>query len=189
MAKRSTKVTYDKITFDSKLEGEYYLKLKEAKKKCQIKDFKLQVPYTLIDSFKNFEDMKIRKVEHIIDFLVTLNTGEKVLIDTKGQPENDAKLKKKMFMYQYDIPYYWITKLPIYLGEFWARVDVGCDFRQKLTRKWNDLYATYTIKNGKKKRKKPTKSDHQFTLKEIDKYFEYEDFHGLFYMWIKTKKK
>ena len=45
---RNKKVQYDEMTFDSKKEYSYYLKYKLMEQAGEIKDLKMQVPFTLI---------------------------------------------------------------------------------------------------------------------------------------------
>ena len=52
----------------------------------------------------------MRKIEYIADFKITYVENDKVLIvDTKGNPDATAKLKRKMFDYCYpDLELVWI---------------------------------------------------------------------------------
>ena len=103
------KVTVDGIRFDSRKEAKFYLFLKEAEKKGDISDLRLQVPYELIPAI--YEDQVIhlktkdkivkrcvqKAVHYVADFVYieTLNNIE-VVVDTKGFKTPEYKLKKKM---------------------------------------------------------------------------------------------
>lgn len=110
----------DGITFDSKLESQYYKYLKELKLKGVVKEFELQPEFLLQEKFiivngekvlgsdPNFEKIKrkykaktIAAISYIADFKVIYSNGEIRYVDTKGQETADFKIKKKMFAYKY----------------------------------------------------------------------------------------
>ena len=102
-------------------------------------------------------------MDYIIDFEVTLNNGQMIYIDTKGQIEEAAQIKSKIFKYKYPVePIYFIGKLPKYLGNEWVEVTKGKDFRGKLKNK-------YTSENGKWSRSKPN-----WNVINWNDYFEFE---------------
>ncbi|SDG73740.1 Protein of unknown function [Aneurinibacillus thermoaerophilus] len=103
------KVVVDGITFDSKIEAQYYLYLKELKEKGEVLEFQLQPQYLLQGEYINSEGKKIRPIYYIADFLVTYKDGTQEVIDIKGKPTPEAKLKKKLFEYKYKIPLLWIV--------------------------------------------------------------------------------
>lgn len=104
---RAKKVVVDGITFDSKKEGMYYLKLKEMEKKGEISNLRLQVPYELLPALYHDEvvhlktkDKVVRKlvqraVHYVADFVYEKD-GNDIVVDTKGMRLSDYKLKKKM---------------------------------------------------------------------------------------------
>ena len=109
------RVTVDGIRFDSKKEAKFYLFLREAEKKGEISDLRLQVPYELIPAI--YEDQVIhlktkdkvvtkcvqKAVYYVADFVYTETaTGEEHVIDVKGGKATITKeflLKKKMLKY------------------------------------------------------------------------------------------
>lgn len=97
---RAIKKTVDDITFDSTMEANYYIYLKEEKAKGNIIDFQLQPEYQLLDSYKKY-GRTIRGIKYISDFLVTYADGSQIVIDVKGKETDDFKLKRKMFDYKY----------------------------------------------------------------------------------------
>lgn len=103
---RNKKVTIDGITFDSKAEAAYYNYLKILKKSGEIKDFDMQVRFTLMDNFKHPSKPKktVRAINYIPDFVVTENDGTKSVIDVKGMQTQVFKIKAKMFMKRYNMP-------------------------------------------------------------------------------------
>lgn len=107
----------DEIKFDSTIEADYYVELKDMKKHKKIKDFELQPEYILQEKFIIVEGKtiygsdpsfaKIKKqtkaktilaIKYIGDFLVTYNDGHKETIDVKGGIiTSDFKIKQKLY--------------------------------------------------------------------------------------------
>ena len=102
----SKKVTVEGITFDSKKEGEYYLRLKELEKKGTIKDLELQKEYVLQDKFKIGKKTR-REIIYKADFVYYDNRDNKThVIDIKSAytaKDKVYRIKKKMFEYRYNI--------------------------------------------------------------------------------------
>ena len=176
---RGTKCTYDGIGFDSIPERDYYIKLKLLKEEGKIKDFDMQIPYLLQDSFISFRNKEEDEIKYVADYVVTLNNDDEVIIDTKGSKqttEEVARVKQKLFMCKNEgVPIYFIAPLPKYLGNVWVDVSKNFDFSSKIKNK-------YVKENGKWAYSKPN-----WTPKDWAEHFEFEDFHGLFYIWHKTK--
>jgi hypothetical protein len=95
------KVMVDGITFDSVAEGKYYLQLKWLKQAKQIKDFKLQPRFLLLESYKK-NGKTVRKTEYVADFEIHNLDGTIEIVDVKGVETPIFKLKKKMFEARYD---------------------------------------------------------------------------------------
>lgn len=85
------KNTVDGIKFDSRVEWEYYLYLKSLGK-----EFTLQPKYLLQEKFINNQGENIRPIYYIADFAY-----DDIVVDIKGMPTTEAKLKRKMFMKKY----------------------------------------------------------------------------------------
>ena len=99
----SKKVIYDGIKFDSKKEGEYYLKLKMLEKSGLIKNLELQKEYLLQDSFK-INNKTRRKITYRADFSYISTEDDKLhVVDVKGFKTDVYLLKKKLFEYKYGI--------------------------------------------------------------------------------------
>ena len=94
------KTVVDGIKFDSKIESQYYLHLKKEKEKGLIEDFSLQPAYELQPKFE-YMGVKRVAIKYVADFIVQYNDGSEIIIDVKGQPTADAKLKRKLFEYKY----------------------------------------------------------------------------------------
>lgn len=97
------KTLVDGMMFDSQSESEYYLHLKELKKKGEILDFECQVPFLLQDSFKYFDyakgkEVTARKSEYISDFVVYYPNGDIHIQDVKFIQLDVFKLKKKLLL-------------------------------------------------------------------------------------------
>ena len=124
------KTVVDGITFDSKMESDYYKYLKEQQRLGIVKSFKLQPEYILQPKFfilnneivletnhdykeKNKERLKWNKehpdnkiniipaIKYISDFEVIYRDGSIKAIDPKGIKTADFKLKEKMFNFKY----------------------------------------------------------------------------------------
>lgn len=94
------KTTIDGITFDSQAEANFYSKLKLLKHAGEVIDYQLQPEYELIPAYKK-NGRKIRATHYRADFLVTYKSGKQEIIDVKGKPTAEYKLKKKLFEYRY----------------------------------------------------------------------------------------
>ena len=75
-----------------------------------------------------------------------------------------------------EIPIYFVAELLKFLGKEWVDISKASDFSGKLRKRYADI-------NGKWARGKPN-----WTTKDWIEHFEFEDFHGLFYIWHKTLK-
>lgn len=84
------------ITFDSKMEAEYYqyLKLWEG---ITILDIQLQPKFLILSGYTDSEGKKQRPIYYKADFLVKYESGLVEVIDIKGVETKAFKLKKKMF--------------------------------------------------------------------------------------------
>lgn len=188
MARSYEKIDFDGIKFDSKSELEYYKKLKDMKSRGKIKDFKCNPHYVLQEGdWVNWRDEKQDSIDHYPDYLVTLLDGSQIIIDTKGGSvlthEFSASLKKLLFEYQNrNIPYYFISKLPRYLGEYWVESSPRHDFYGKLTKMYKKLFP--------KENTREWRTCKRFLPKEWVDYFDVVDLQGLFYYYNKqyTKK-
>lgn len=112
------------IQFDSLMEARYYVYLLEQKSFGFIKDFAMQVRYTLMEKYKNkFTNKTIRPIEYLADFVVQKLDGTIEAIDVKGQETDVFKIKQKLFGYKYpDIKltcYQWSNKY----GNRWIDLD------------------------------------------------------------------
>lgn len=94
------KTVVDGITFDSKMESEYYKHLKQMKAEGFVKEIELQPRYLLIPSYQK-KGKTVRKMEYIADFLITYKDGFQLVVDVKGMLTDSFKLKQKLFDYLY----------------------------------------------------------------------------------------
>lgn len=103
--------TYDNIVFDSKAEMEYYrdVVLPGVAAK-EIKSYELQKSFLLQPGFEHgFK--KERSIKYVCDFYIKYKNGKTDVIDIKGMPTPEAKLKRKLFLYKYsDENLRWIKK-------------------------------------------------------------------------------
>lgn len=75
----------------------------------EIKRFELQKKYELQPSFI-YRGKSILPITYVADFYIEYSDGHIEVIDTKGMPDNVAKLKRKLFWFRYpDIQYRWLS--------------------------------------------------------------------------------
>lgn len=113
----SSKVQYDGITFDSRLEGARYLYLHELERQHVIQDLQMQVEYELlprqtkkvIKHLKTRDKEEERFLEHPVvykcDFQYMYN-GELIVEDVKGSSlatSRDFSIRKKLMLYMHGI--------------------------------------------------------------------------------------
>lgn len=101
---KNKKVQYDEMTFDSKKEYSYYLKYKLMEQAREIHDLKMQVPFTLIETFK-LQDKTYRKTVYKADFTFVDKEGKYHVIDVKSPATRTQvyQLKKKLMAWKYGI--------------------------------------------------------------------------------------
>ena len=108
--KDTTGRTYDGIVFDSRLEMRYYSEVVlPGVDSGKIKTYELQKKYELQPKFKH-NGKTILPITYVADFYIEYSDGHIEVIDTKGMPDDIARLKRKMFLYHYpDIQFRWIS--------------------------------------------------------------------------------
>lgn len=97
---KNKKVTVDGIEFDSKMESDYYLHLKQLESQGIVSEFLMQKEYILLEGY-NKEGKKIRPIKYKADFEVHYADGHIEVVDVKGFLTADFKLKKKLFEYRF----------------------------------------------------------------------------------------
>lgn len=115
------KRTYDGIVFDSILEMRYYRDVLLPKVESgEVVSYELQKPYELQPKFKH-NGKTVLPIKYIADFFIVYADGHEEVIDTKGEPDNVALLKRKLFWYHYpDVDYRWVC---------YSAIDGGwCDY-------------------------------------------------------------
>lgn len=102
--------TYNGIVFDSRLEMRFYSEvILPGVCSGQIKSYELQKKYELQPKFKH-NGKTILPITYAADFQIEYSDGHVEVIDTKGMPDNVARLKRKLFLYCYpDIQFRWIS--------------------------------------------------------------------------------
>lgn len=97
---KNKKVVVDGIEFDSKMESDYYLHLKQLQHQGIVSEFLMQKEYTLLEGYVK-SDKKIRPIKYKADFEVHYADGRIEVVDVKGFLTADFKLKKKLFEYRF----------------------------------------------------------------------------------------
>ena len=116
----NTKLIYNNIRFDSKLECNFYITLLKAKEEGKIKDFELQPKFVLQEKFEK-HGKKYREITYKADFRVYTNDGLCHIVDCKGMETVEFKIKKKLFLNKFDFPLHCMTHITKYGG--WIELD------------------------------------------------------------------
>ena len=105
------KIAFDGQTFDSKKEMRHYTELLLLEKAGKITNLQRQVKFQLIPAQREPDTIgpkgghkpgKLieREVSYVADFVYTdLQTGQTVVVDTKGFRTKDYMIKRKMMLY------------------------------------------------------------------------------------------
>ena len=102
---KAKKTEIDGITFDSKSEAKRYQELKLLERARQIKHLSLQPRFTLQEGFVNIHTgKKERMIEYVADFMY-LENNVIIVEDCKGFKTTDYKIKRKLFIHQYQDKY------------------------------------------------------------------------------------
>jgi hypothetical protein len=100
----------DGITFDSKMEAEYYRQLKLLQQGKVITDLELQPTFELLGSTTLSNGKKIRGIKYKADFQYREN-GRPIVVDVKGAKTAEFKIKEKLFYHRYpDLQLKLVTK-------------------------------------------------------------------------------
>jgi len=94
------RIEIDGYTFDSKLEADFYLRLKPLVKAGKIKELKIHPRYLLQEGFSK-NGKHFNPIYYVADFEVTYDDGVTVIYDTKGMRTEVYKIKRKLFEYRY----------------------------------------------------------------------------------------
>lgn len=128
----NTKLIYNDIKFDSKLECEFYICLIKAKEEGKIKDFTLKPKFILQDKFEKHQK-KHRAITYTADFTVIDNEDNVHVIDCKGVETVEFKIKKKLFLKKFDFPLHCLTHIKKYGG--WIEIEEYKRKRKQLKKK------------------------------------------------------
>ena len=75
----------------------------------EVTKVELQKKYELQPGFSR-NGKKVLPITYVADFYVEYSDGHIEVVDTKGMPDNVAKIKRKLFWFRYpNINYYWMT--------------------------------------------------------------------------------
>lgn len=120
------KRTYDGIVYDSAVEMKFMRDYIEPRLQSgELIHAERQVKYELQPKFKH-DGVLIRAITYVADFVITYADGHTVVIDIKGMPDAVAKIKRKLFLYQYpDLDYQWVS---------YSRIDGGWITYEALTK-------------------------------------------------------
>ena len=109
------KIAFDGQTFDSKKEMRHYTELLLLEKAGKIKDLHRQVKFQLMPAQREPDiigpkgghkpgKLIEREVSYVADFVYTdLQTGQTVVVDTKGFRTKEYTIKRKMMLYFHGI--------------------------------------------------------------------------------------
>src|SRR5690625_3191474 len=94
------RVEIDGHTFDSRAEARYYSELKLRLKAGDIKEFRLQPRYRLLDGFEDRHGKKHRPIDYVADFEILHNDNKFEVVDVKGKMTDVFRIKEKLFCKQ-----------------------------------------------------------------------------------------
>jgi hypothetical protein len=97
---RNVKTVVDGITFDSKLEADYYCRLKLLIRTGEVLGFTRQPKFLLTDTLRK-NGVTFKKMYYIADFLVDYTDGRTEIVDCKGRLTQLYKNKRKVFEEKY----------------------------------------------------------------------------------------
>lgn len=129
---KNKKTVIDGITFDSIMESKYYLQLVWLLKHKQIKSFRVQPRYELLEGFEK-NGKKYRKIEYVADFEIEELDGSITVVDVKTLKLDVFKIKEKMFVNKYDYKFVVLTYAKNYGG--WIELDELERIKRKNKRK------------------------------------------------------
>jgi conserved hypothetical protein len=129
---RSKKTVIDGITFDSRTEAEYYEYLKRLEKDKKIYRLRCHPTYILQEAVERY-GKKYKAIKYIADFEYWSDEEQiNVVVDVKGYAMEDARLKRKLFAYNYPFDkLVWVAKSNKYSKTGW----IDYDELQRLRRK------------------------------------------------------
>nr|DAJ77208.1 MAG TPA: Endonuclease [Caudoviricetes sp.] len=132
---RSKKTVIDGITFDSKAEAEYYEYLKRLEKNKKIYRLRCHPTYILQEAVER-HGKRYKAIKYIADFGYWDDEEQmNVVVDVKGFAMEDAKLKRKLFVYNYPHDRLeWVAKSLKYSKTGWIDYDELQRLRRKARR-------------------------------------------------------
>lgn len=93
------KVVFEGITFDSTMEFNFFMHLRDLKEKGEVLEIELQPLFLLQEKFR-YQNKAIREINYKSDFKVTYADGSIIIWDVKGMPPTaDFLIKWKMVKY------------------------------------------------------------------------------------------
>jgi len=148
------------LLFRSTTEVDFYEYLEELKTKGVIRAFYYE-PFSLplVDATTDALGRKIQQVTYTIDFLIELNNGNQIYIDTKGAGMHEAvaSTKRSIFISRYpDKVLFWVTNSPTGYIHDWFEVSPAYDMLKTAKRMYNKLYPEY---KGKRSENRPQLDD------------------------------
>ena len=131
------KRTYNGIVFASVLEMRFYRDVvKDLLSSGKISAADMQKVYVLQEGFV-YRGKKVPPITYKADFVFYMADGKEIVIDTKGCPDDAARIKRKLFWWVYpNIDYYWVGYSKIDGGWVpWETIQKGRSQRRREKRK------------------------------------------------------
>jgi hypothetical protein len=98
---KAIKTQVGDITFDSKIEARFYVRLCALRKANLIKSVDIQPKHLLQEGFVDRCGIKHQPMYYIGDFEVVFPDGTIKIYDTKGNKTKEYGLKKKLLLFRY----------------------------------------------------------------------------------------
>lgn len=132
---RSKKTVIDGIVFDSKTEAEYYEYLKKLEEDKKIYRLRCHPTYILQEAVER-HGKRYKAIKYIADFEYWSDEEQiNVVVDVKGYAMEDARLKRKLFVYNYPHDRLeWVAKSLKYSKTGWIDYDKLQRLRRKVKR-------------------------------------------------------
>lgn len=105
------KRTYEGNVYDSLAELQFLKEWVLPKMESgEIIKWERQVKFTLQEGF-TYKGKKVLPITYIADYIIYWKDKSRTIIDVKGNPDNVAKIKKKLFQHKYpDENYIWMCR-------------------------------------------------------------------------------
>ena len=104
------------------MERDYYVYLLGLQKQGIVREIALQPKFELLPNFTR-NGKHYRAITYTSDFAVLYTDGRLECIDVKGISTQQGEMRRKLFLYRYDICLRWVTASKKYSPTGWIDYD------------------------------------------------------------------